>query len=513
VLVPLVVAHLAVVAAFATRATHNGWLYSRPGPGLDQWTASWALGHLWAPSLAGSHGLPVVWWPLARAFDGSLPAALPTVVLTQVAIGGTVAVLAMYGIGARIGGRLFGYAAAAGWVVAPLLSLAYFYGGDHEFLGVPYADYRGLVQDVAVTDALGLTSLAGFPSLVALVVAAWLLVRCVDTGAWNDVLLSGLVSGFAIGIEPANVLFLPAPVLALAVARRWRQIAGFAIAVLPALGTLALWRWTALGHVGGFDGLEFRWADFEINLVHLRGAGWSLLLLEWIVVAGAFAVVRKAPAKGVLVAAWFACFFVANSGDLARARVLDGGLFRLIEAGYPAFVLLVAALLFLVPTWGRRRIEARAPTVGPRLTRGLVAATIVLAIYPLALVVLAGPTPLDRVVVLQKRDTSVPVSDEFRLQVVHRDGQASLRWREPPAGATTLSYRIFRSPGGGCAHRDGRGGDDCLLRMAGAATVRGTAWTDPEPEPGQFVYRVAALADYRPDRVGGELLLISPAAR
>jgi hypothetical protein len=501
--------HVAVVAALALQAQHNGWLYSTPGAGIGHWTAAWGLGHLWVTA-AGSYGLPVLFWPLALAAGGSLPSALPALVVGQVLIGGAILVLATYGIAARIGGRLFGYVSALAWIVAPLLTLGFFYADERTFLGVPFSDYRGFVHDVVLPDALGLTVSASFLSLVSLAVAAWLLVRHLDTGDWNDLLLGGLVAGFAVGIEPTNALFLPAPVVGLAVARRWREVLGFALALLPALGTIALWRWTGFGHVPAPEGVPFTWEELRINSIHLRGAGWSLLLVLWVAVAGAFALVRKAPAKGALVAAWFAAFFVVNSGSLSRGSVLDGSLFRLIEPAYPALVLLAAAVLLLVPTWGRRRPEPRPTRARPRLTWGLAAAVVFLAVYPAALVAFASPAPRDRVVVQEARSESVPVSKTFDLRVERHGGRATLSWQAPPAGATTLSYRVYRSPGYGCAYRD-RGAGDCRLRMAGAATVRGTTWTDPKR--GRFWYRVAAIGDYRAGRPGGDLLLISPATR
>jgi hypothetical protein len=510
VLVGLVALDLVVVAAFAARARHNGWLYSTPGPAMHDWTASWALGHLWAPSAADSYGVAALEWPLALAFGGSLPAGLPVVVVVQAAIGGAAILLATYGIASRIAGRIFGYTAAIGWIVAPILALGFFYSGRRVFQFIPYDDYRGLVRDVAVPNALGLTHGAAFLSLVALVVAAWLVVRALDTGDWNEVLLGGLVAGFAVALAPGNVAFLPAPVLALAVARRWRLALAFVLALLPAFATLALWRWTALGHVGGFDGFAFTRQDFWINRNHFRGAGWSLLLVEWIAVAGSFGLIRKAPAKGVLVAAWFAGFFIAKSGSIPRGRVLDASIYRLLEPAYPAFVLLAAGTLLLIPGWGRRRIVARVPERRPRLTRGLAAAVVVLGVYPLALVALAGPTPRGRVVVNQAQDVSVPVTDAFDLQVARSDGRATLNWQEPPADGVALSYQVYRGPGPGC-DRPSDGGGDCLLRMAGAGLVRSTTWTDPDP--GRFWYRVAAVADYREDGKTGDLLLISPAER
>lgn len=511
VLTALVAANLAVVAAIALRADHNGWLYGRPGAGIHGWTAAWALGHLWVPSAPISYGLPVLEWPLALAFGGSLPAALPVVVAVQASIGGAIVLLATYGIGARIGGRLFGYLAALAWVVAPVLSLGFFYPGEREFQGIQYHDYRGLVLDTVVPDAVGLTNTGAFLSLVAVAVAAWLVVRSLDTGGWNDVLLGGLVAGFALALDPGNAVFLPAPLIALAVARRWRQGLGFAAALVPALATLALWRWTGLGHVGGFGGLKFSWEDFRIMRIHLRGAGWSLLLVEWIALAGSFALIRKAPAKGVLVVAWFAGYFVLDSGSFVRGRVLDGTIFRVLEPGYPAFVLVAAGVLLLVPGWGRRRTVA-APPHRRRLrpTRRLAVAATVLAVYPFVIVALAAPSPGGRVAFQQARGESVPVSDAFALRVDRSGGRARLAWEEPPADGVDLSYLVYRSPGLGC-ELPRRGGRDCLLRTAGAALVGSTTWTDPEP--GRFSYRVAALADYRSDRVGGDLLLISPPAR
>jgi hypothetical protein len=498
VLAALVAVNLAVTAALAVRASNNGWLFGRPGPELHDWTASWALAHLWVPATDASYGLPVLEWPLALAFGGSLPAALPVLVVLQAAIGGCLIVLSIYGIASRIAGRLFGYFASLGWVVAPILSLGFFYGGHREFQGIPYDDYRGLVRDLVVPNALGLTQSAAFVSVVALAGAAWLVVRALDTGDWNDVLVGGLVAGFAVGIAPGNVVFLPAPLLALLVAGRPRQALGFVLASIPPLATLALWRWTGLGHVGGFDGLAFTWEDFRINRIHLRGAGWSLLLVEWIVVAGSFGLVRKAPAKGMLVVAWFAGFFVLKSGSIARGGVLDGSIFRLLEPAYPAFVLIAAGVVLLVPGLGRRRARPRAPERRPRLTPALAVAAVALVIYPAVIVALAGPTPAGRVAVLRAGNESVPVTGEMELRVLRRDGRSTLSWQAPPADGVDLAYRVYRSPGQGC---DGR--RDCLLRMAGAGLVRATSWTDPDP--GSFSYRVAAVA--------GDPFLISPAAR
>jgi hypothetical protein len=379
-LAPLVAAHWAVVAAIGLTAERDGWRFAGDAP---EWAAARALGHLDVGAVP-AYGTPVLLWPFA------LGDALPVAVVLQVLIGGPLVVLAVYGICARIAGRLLGYAAAFAWVVAPLLTLGFFYSGERSFQGIPYDDFRGLVHDTVLPSALGLVAGPGYPSLVAIVVAASLVVRSLDTARSNDILLAGLVAGFAVGVRPLNAVFLPAPLLGLVAARRWRSALAFAAALAPALMTLALWRWAA--PVDAFGGFEFRRYDFWANRVHLRGAGWSYLLVLWIAIAGCFAVVRRAPAKGLLVAAWFAGFFVVASGSLARGRVLDGSLFRLIEPGYPALALLAAALILLVPPLGRRGPASVPGRERVRVTRGIVVGAVALGAYPLVIVVLAALT-------------------------------------------------------------------------------------------------------------------------
>src|SRR5439155_10541798 len=70
-----------------------------------------------------------------------------------------------------------------------------------------------------------------------------------DTGAWTDAALAGILSGFAIGIKPANVLFLPGAALGFAVARRVREPLAYAVALAPAVVALALWKYKGLGYI------------------------------------------------------------------------------------------------------------------------------------------------------------------------------------------------------------------------------------------------------------------------
>src|SRR5206468_1100381 len=68
-------------------------------------------------------------------------------------------------------------------------------------------------------------------------------------GEWLDAALGGVAAGFAIGIKPANALFLAGPLLGFSVARRWREGGAFGIALAPEVLALALWKYRGLGHL------------------------------------------------------------------------------------------------------------------------------------------------------------------------------------------------------------------------------------------------------------------------
>ncbi len=79
-------------------------------------------------------------------------------------------------------------------------------------------------------------------------------------------------------------------------------------------------------------------------------------LLEWIALAGVVAVIKRAPARGTFVVVWFVMFCVVK-GSSSQASISTTSYFRLTEPGLPAYALLAAAIVYLVP---RRRHERRA---------------------------------------------------------------------------------------------------------------------------------------------------------
>ena len=81
--------------------------------------------------------------------------ALPPLVIGQVLVLGPIALLCVYGIAARIGGRLLACWASLLWVIAPFAVIPLFVDR-----------YQERWSEQFLPQALGLTAMADFPSMV-----------------------------------------------------------------------------------------------------------------------------------------------------------------------------------------------------------------------------------------------------------------------------------------------------------------------------------------------------------
>ena len=215
---------------------HNGWLYYQGGDQLWYYGSGWLLSHGVLPRTLVGPGLAVVDAPLARVAGPNLVTALPAIVLFNVLVLAPVALLCIYGIAQRMGGRVFAYWATLCWIVVPLI-------------GIKYTDlgYHQIYTEATLPQSYGLTAMADFPSMVAVLVSVYFAFRIADRTDLVDGLAAGLAAGVAISIKPSNSVFLLGPILALAYRRRLRGAAYMAVGLLPALIVLALWKYRGLG--------------------------------------------------------------------------------------------------------------------------------------------------------------------------------------------------------------------------------------------------------------------------
>jgi hypothetical protein len=507
-----------IALVVALHAPHNGWLYYSGGDATAYWAHEWALSHGYLGSTVLGYGVPVFLAWVPRLFGPTqLTGAIPIAFL-QVVVLGTVALACVHGIAARLAGRVFATWAAAFWVLAPVLAIPLWRSDYHE-------RYAGLF----LPQALGIVNLGDFPSMVLVLAGSYFVFRTLDTGSANDAVMAGLLFGLAIGVKPANALLLPAPVLAFAVARRWREIAVYAVALAPALITLTIWKARGLGHLPLFAAPEIREAvgasipvlpkvghylqfspsHFGANMAQIREFFWSRLLLEFAGAAGALAALRKAPSKAVYLIAWFAAIVVVKGGAPV-AEVRQTSFFRVTMPGFPAYLLLAACLVLLVPGWGRAVRRPRAAGTLLRRTRGLMVAVAVLAAFPLVVVAAARPAPHE---LLARNDVTAvesPISKSLTITTEHIPDGVRLRWSGPDTNGAKVFYIVYRTDSGnGCVYQIGRTSQVCLLQMAslGHTAIR---FLDDTPTPGRYTYRVAISVSWTKEYTNGDVILISP---
>jgi hypothetical protein len=532
VLVPLAVAQWAAVAVFALAAEHNGWLYYQGGDQTYYYTTAWLFTDWTFPVAAIGYGWPYLLTPIALFAGSSVLTAMPAVIVFDVLVLLPVALFCVYGIAARIGGRALGYLAAAAWVVAP-------------YVAIPIWDerYHEKYVDLTLPQTFGFSALADFPSMVAVLVAAYFAVRALDTRAWTDAALAGLAAGFAIGIKPANGLFAAAPLVALLIARRWRELASFAAAAAPALAALAVWKERGLGQVPALaDGayplaaalgaalplasladsvtryLTVDWDALGVNLDLLREFGWSVRVAEWVPLAGLVAVGRRSIPKAALLGVWFFAFLLVKGGS-DKARVEDASFFRLLMPSFPAYVLLLALIPLLVPTLGPRLADRFPAAARPLRRSAVVAAAVVFALVPLLLVATARPQSQPVAGRYLEQKVFVPASGELRLSATRTGRSVRLDW-EPPAAAAGTIYYLLRSPARyfpvtrleppadeGMQCKQGAV-LDCIVWMKHRVVTRERSLVDSPPR-GRWTYRVAVAANWRDDPAGGDILLLS----
>jgi hypothetical protein len=514
----LVVQWLALLA-FALTVRHNGWLYYSGGDQLWHYTGAYLLAHGSLPPSFVGYGWSILLLPLAPFAGPNLVSALPGIVLFNTLVLLPVSLLCMYGIGARIAGRLFGYWAAAVWIALPYFGILFVEPGYHQ-----------KYTEITLPHVLGLTAMSDFPTMVGLIVSAYFCLRALETGSSITMGASGLAAGYAIAVKPSSAIFLFAPAVLL-LTKRWRTALPFAIGVAPALLTLALWKYRGLGELaashpepirlaGGFGDLLRRvhnpetnsWAHFAANINALREHFWVARVLEYAPIAGAIALLARSRSSFVLIAIWFFSF-LAIKGSYHEAQVDNASFFRILLPAFPAFVLLTASIVLLVP---RLRARPAPPTFnlrGRRLTVAATTAVAVFAVLPLAVVAAMPKLHDGGTRAVRVGQSEIPVSGRIGVRATTQGDAVQLAWQAQPSSAAEVFYRVFRSnaPDGGlsCANTPGNSSDDCRLFVDTRATTKATSFVD-NPGRGTWTYRVGVSANWLNDLQLGDDYVVSP---
>ena len=525
----LIAAQIAATFALALAATHNGWVYFQGGDQIVNTTTAWLIGGLEIPPTEVGYVWPLLLAPITWITGPTFVQALPAIVVLNVLVLGPIALYCVYSIAAHIGGRLLGYWAAALWVVAPFAAIPLFVDRYHEKW-----------IDQFLPQALGLTGMPDFPSLVLVLAAALFVVRSVSPGRLHDAVLAGLLAGAAGGLKPPNYLFVFGAVLAYPLARRWREALAFGIALAPSILVLAFWKERGLGYIPALAlehvqlaagsaplALDINLDNYvDLDIEHwkqqmdaLREFFWSPRLAQFAPFAGVLAVLRmRRYAIAGLLAGWLAAFLVVK-GFSPRANIESNTFWRLLMPAWPAYLLLFASIPMLVPTLARRlgdRVQPPRPTQVER--RWLVVAAVATLAVPVTVTAAADriqpPTPA----IVQPTDTEAtiltPVDKEIALEVVREGAGERLTWT-PGSWRADVFYRVYRMDGPGedtqCALSDGVAWS-CYLLSAPIATTRETTFVDPSPPADGATYRIGVGTNWVDDHAQGDVFDFSPPA-
>jgi hypothetical protein len=492
------------VLVLARTVRHNGWVYYMGGDQLWHYTLAYLIvhGHL-APTYVGV-GWPTILALIAAVAGPNLVSALPAIILFNTLVLLPLGLACMYGIGERIAGRLFGYWTALLWVVIPFVGSAYSLRGYHQKW-----------TELTLPTVTGLSAMSDFPSMIFLVVGAYLFLRSLDERHWIWAAGAGFAVGFAIAIKPSSSVFLVAPVL-LYLVTRWRSLVPYALGLVPCLAALAVWKVRGEGNLPwrttepahrlalGPGGIVHRylrtntWTQLHNNLLQIREHLYSDRILEFLVVAGLVALIVRSRRAALFIGAWFVVFLLLK-GTYVNSRVEDGTFWRLLLPAFPAFVVLTAAVPLLVPGVRLRR----RPTPSWRLSRRLVVAVAaalvaVLSLFPIALVAATKPIRGPYPSAFEVNSILVTEAAPLGLRATPTaSGGVLLRWQSSRPSPGAVFYSVFRNSGsvdticGPVRHAP----DLCEIHAHELTTTRGDQVFD-HPGAGTWTYRVGITANW-----------------
>lgn len=519
-----------ITLGVALTVRHNGWLYYQGGDELWHYVTSWVLGQGHLPHTSVGYAWSIILLPFALVGGPNLVSVLPLIILLNVLVLMPVALLATYGIGQRLGGRLFGYWCAALWILVPVIGIKYTDAGYHQ-----------RYTELLLPQSLGLTAMSDFPSMVASVIAAYFALRAVqDDMPWDSV-FAGLFAGIALGIKPSNAPLLVGIGLALLAARRVRSIAYLAAGLAPGVVALALWkargegnlpllRSGALGDhiitaraapvVGTLNLRQYihpSWTFFNQQLSDLGQYFWSIRLLEWLAIAGTIGLFRRSRPAGLLFGGWFFSMVAIKWTSPNHGTIADSDLLRQSIPTIPAALMLLAGVLLLFPG-----LPQRLPRPAPRpwgthpLRVGLAAALVTLfAIVPAAL---AAGLPLlssnDTISYYTQTGASLsapfPVDTAWRPVATATRGAVQVSWPKLRPLGGMMDYVVLRAPANEPIVCDATsGGAQCRLNNETVSATAGTSFLD-KPAAGRWTYRIGAVASWIEDPTAGNIFVVGP---
>jgi hypothetical protein len=519
---------LQVVATIVLAAAidHNGWVWFQGGDQIWLSTQGWLLGQLELPPTELGYLWSYLLTPIMWLTGPTYVQALPPLVVLQVLVFGPIALLCIYDLASRIGGRVLGYWASLLWAIAPFASIPLFVDR-----------YQERFSEQFLPQALGLTAMSDYPSMVLVLASAVFVVRSLEAGRLPDAMLAGLLLGAATAVKPPNLLMGAGAALAYLVARHWRAGVVFGAAIVPSLLVLVLWKERGLGRVPAL-GLEEahvavgaattavsvdldRYLDLDVDhwlnqMDQLREFFWSARVAQWAPIAGLLAVLRVGRGGvAALLAGWLAAFLVVK-GFSPRATIESGSFWRLLMPAWPAYFLLLASIPLLVPTLARRLGERlHAPSSRPVARHWIVVAVVLTVLVPATAIAVSSPLEGPALALTQDDAGNfilTSVDDSVDLRVERAPEGNRLTWDDGPWRANVF-YRVYRADAEDveCENTDGHPAQSCYFIGTLLESIHEREYLDAGAPPGA-TYRIGVGTNWIDDPAFGDVFAFSPAA-
>jgi hypothetical protein len=522
----LVACNWVVLFAVGQIAQHNGWFFFHGGDGTWYYTSAWVLAHGHIPQSNIGYEYSLLIAPVAYFAGPSFLAGSSAIVVINAVVLAPIALACIYGICCMIGGRAFAYLVSIVWIIFPVAVIHYF-----------LASYHTEYVDVTLPPALGLTARGDFPSLVLLLVATYFAFRLFARPSDLDALGCGLAIGLAIVVKPSNALFLPAPVVALILARRVKNLGTLALGIVPSLVGLILWKENGLGYLPAFSAgavrspvgrvadisvfglhvnigryLPLDWTHLMSNIDGFREWTRSLWLIEVLAIGGLVGLARRSIPAAAFIGIWLASFLVIKGSAPAVNFKVGTFLTHLIPA-FPAYFLLIVSTPLLVPKLGRRLIRsAREPGASKAWPSRIAILALAIASIGGTLVVAAlPPLTAPAAVELTGQTLYLPLN-RFVVSAKVSGDTVVLRWRSQRPSGAGVSYAVFRDrPGALTCTPVHDAATLCTYggkNQVGSVPEARSTWVD-HPPPGRWVYRVALSASPSPQQYSWDYIVLS----
>ena len=372
--------------------------------------------------------------------------------------------------------------------------------------------------------------------MVAVLVCVYFALRVLERPDHVEALAAGLAAGVAIAIKPSNSVFVAGLILGVLYRRRFVGAAYVLAGLVPALATLALWKYRGLGYLPLFHAqggtklalgahqdlvafnplhkyVHLDWHKLNLNLLRHQGA---LLELARRGVARHRRPHRAEPSLAHCVSRRRRLVrrVRPHEGDVRQREYRRRQRLPHHDARLPGVHPAARVAGLPVSRTPPRTIRRAEPSrLRPRRRLALLGAgAAVFALYPLALVAAASPLQGPQPRAYEAFGLLRSIDPGLRLTAAVVSHGVRLNWNDSQPAGTKVFYRVWRTRtanGGASCTPVPHAAANCQLAMDDLGAHDGVSWVD-KPGRGAWTYRLGLAANWLNSPLYGDVYSFGP---